>query len=93
MKTNFNSKLDSRFISGQVCTFVHESQLSSAIGANAISQGPLKQMDGIAVNGLDIRKVGMKPCKWLKFMSKREYQIGNAKIQKRGDSPVFEIDN
>ena len=50
-------------------------------------------MDGIAVNGPDIRKVGMKPCKWLKFMSKRGYQIGNAKIQKRGDSPVFEIDN
>ena len=43
-------------------------------------------MDGIV-------KVGMKPCKWLKFMSKRGYQIGNAKIQKRGDSPVFEIDN
>ena len=50
-------------------------------------------MDGIAVNGPDIRKVGMKPCKWLKFMSKRGYQIGNAKIQKRGDSPVFEIDD
>jgi hypothetical protein len=27
-------------------------------------------MDGIAVNGPDIRKDDLKPCKWLKFMSK-----------------------
>ena len=27
-------------------------------------------MDGIAVNGPDIRYDGLKPCKWLKFMSK-----------------------
>ena len=33
-------------------------------------QGPLKQLDGIAVNGPDIRKDGLKPCKWLKCKSK-----------------------
>ena len=33
-------------------------------------QEPLNQMDGIAVNGPDIRKDGLKPCKWLKIMSK-----------------------
>ena len=27
-------------------------------------------MDGIAVNGPDIGKDGLKPCKWLKIMSK-----------------------
>ena len=27
-------------------------------------------MDRIAVNGLDIRKDGLKPSRWLKFMSK-----------------------
>ena len=31
-------------------------------------QGPLKQMDGIAVNGPDIRKDDLKHC--LQFMSK-----------------------
>ena len=27
-------------------------------------------MDGITVNGPDIRKDGLKPCIWLKFMGK-----------------------
>ena len=30
-------------------------------------QGPLKQLDGIAVNRPDIRKDGLKPCEWLKM--------------------------
>ena len=37
-------------------------------------------MDGIAVNGPDIRKDGLKPCKWLKFMSKcfeKYFQMDN----------------
>ena len=29
--------------------------------------GLLKQMDGVAVNGPDIRKDGLKPCEWLKM--------------------------
>ena len=46
----------------------------------ALNQGPLKQTDGIAVNGLDIRKDGLNPCKWLKFMSKifeKYFQMDN----------------
>ena len=37
-------------------------------------------MDGIYVNGPDIRKEGLKPCKWLKFKSKlieKYFQINN----------------
>ena len=37
-------------------------------------------MDGIAVNGPDIRKDGLKPCIWLKFMSKifeKYFQMDN----------------
>jgi hypothetical protein len=34
-----------------------------------IIQEPLKQMNGITVNGPDIRKDGLKPCEWLKFIS------------------------
>ena len=37
-------------------------------------------MDGIAVDGPDIKKDGPKPCKWLKFMSKifeKYFQIDN----------------
>ena len=32
--------------------------------------GPLKQMDGMDVNGPVVRKDGLKPCKWLKCVSK-----------------------
>ena len=45
-------------------------------------QGPLKQIDGIALNGPDIRNDGMKPCKWLKFMGKifeKYFQMNNSK--------------
>ena len=44
------------------------------------SQRPLKKMDGIALNGPDIRKDGLKLCKWLKFMSKsfeKYFQMDN----------------
>ena len=37
-------------------------------------------MDGIYVNGPDIRKDGLKPCKWLKFQSKifeKIFQLDN----------------
>ena len=37
-------------------------------------------MDRIAVNGPDFRKDGLKPCKWLKFMSKifeKYFQMDN----------------
>ena len=37
-------------------------------------------MNRIAVNELDIMKDGLKPCKWLKFMSKffeKYYQMDN----------------
>ena len=37
---------------------------------NGTIQGPQKQMGRIAVNAPDIRKDGLNPCKWLKFMSK-----------------------
>jgi hypothetical protein len=45
-----------------------------------LNQGPLKQMYGIIVNGPDIKKDGLKPCKWLKFMSKifeKYFQVDN----------------
>ena len=35
-----------------------------------LNQGPLKQMYGIDVNGPDIKKDGLKPCKWLEFIRK-----------------------
>ena len=41
------------------------------------------------------QKLQNKPIKailWLELVE-RGYQIGNTKIHKRGDSPVFEIDN
>ena len=40
----------------------------------------MKQMDGIAVNGPDIRKDGLKHCKWFIFMSKifeKYFQMDN----------------
>ena len=50
-------------------------------------QGPLKQMDGIALNGPELWQDWLKPCKWLRFLSKtfeKYFQMDNF-IDKMGD--------
>jgi hypothetical protein len=63
------------------------------MGKVRLMQGPLKQKDGIVVNGPAIRKDGLKPCKWLKFMSKifeKYFQMGNL-IDRLGYRSHFSI--